>query len=83
MSTSLSVFFFCALFAGLIVLAVSYKTGHFIRSVLLSAVSGIGALFAVNLLAYLTSVSIAVNYITLAVSGIFGIPGVIALLFMN
>lgn len=55
------------------------KSGHFIRYLLLSAISGIGALFAVNLLTTLTGVSIALNYITLAVSAIFGISGVIAL----
>lgn len=66
----------------LTVIAVCYKTGHFFKSMALSALSGIGALFAVNLLSYYTGVTIAVNYITLIISGIFGLSGVIALLFI-
>lgn len=58
------------------------KSGHFIRYLFLSAVSGIGALFAVNLLTGITGVSIALNYITLAISSVFGISGVIALVLI-
>ena len=58
------------------------KSGHFIRYLLLSAISGIGALFAVNLLTSVTGVSIALNYITLFVSALFGISGVIALVLI-
>lgn len=83
MSSTLSFTLFAAVFLGIVVLSVSYKTGHLIKSVLLSAFSGIGALFAVNILTSVTGVAIAVNYISLALSGIFGIPGVIALLFMH
>jgi hypothetical protein len=56
------------------------KSGHFLKYLTLSAISGIGALFAVNLLTSLTGVSIALNYITLSVSALFGISGVIGLL---
>ena len=56
------------------------KSRHFIRYLLLSAISGIGSLFAVNLLSSITGVSIALNYITLGVSSVFGISGVIGLL---
>ena len=65
-----------------IVLVTLIKSGHLVRYLILSAISGIGALFAVNLLADLTGVSIALNYITLAVSALFGISGVIALVVM-
>lgn len=58
------------------------KSKHFIRYLILSAISGIGALFAVNLLTAVTGVSIALNYITLTVSSIFGISGVIALVLI-
>ena len=64
----------------LIVLVALIKSEHFIRYLLLSAISGIGSLFAVNLLSSVTGVSIALNYITLSVSSIFGISGVIGLL---
>ena len=65
-----------------VVLVTLIKSGHLVRYLILSAISGIGALFAVNLLTYLTGVSIALNYITLAVSALFGISGVIALVVM-
>lgn len=58
------------------------KSGHFIKYLLLSSVSGIGSLFAVNLLSAITGVTIALNYITLSVSSLFGISGVIGLLMM-
>ena len=58
------------------------KSGHFLKYLTLSAISGIGALFAVNLLTSLTGVSIALNYITLGVSALFGISGVIALVLI-
>ena len=74
---------FALAFGAVIVLLILIKSGHFIRYLLLSAISGIGALFAVNLLTSVTGVSIALNYITLAVSGIFGISGVIALVLIN
>ena len=74
---------FALAFGAVIVLLTLIKSGHFIRYLLLSAISGIGALFAVNLLTSVTGVSIALNYITLAVSGIFGISGVIALVLIN
>lgn len=62
------------------VLTVLIKSRHFIRYLLLSAISGIGSLFAVNLLSCITGVSIALNYITLGISSVFGISGVIGLL---
>lgn len=68
---------------GAIVVALTLiKSKHFIRYLILSAISGIGALFAVNLLTAVTGVNIALNYITLAVSSIFGISGVIALVLI-
>lgn len=83
MSSTLSFCLVAAAFLAVPVLAVAVKSGHFIKSLLLSLISGIGALFAVNILTPLTGVGICLNYISLAVSSIFGIPGVIALLFMH
>ena len=71
-----------SLFSAVIVLLTLIKSGHFLRYLILSAISGIGALFAVNLLTSITEVSIALNYITLAVSSLFGISGVIALVLI-
>ena len=66
--------------SAVIVFVALIKSGHFIRYFLLSAISGIGSLFAVNLLSAVTGVSIALNYITLCISSVFGISGVIGLL---
>ena len=63
-----------------IVLYALIKSKHFFGYLILSAISGIGSLFAVNLLSEVTGVSIALNYITLGISSVFGISGVIALL---
>lgn len=83
MSSTLLLSLSAAILPAVIILAVSFKSGHFIKSVMLTLISGIGALFAVNILTPLTGVAISLNYISLTVSGIFGIPGVIALLFMH
>lgn len=83
MSSTITFYLLAICFFAIIILAVSYKSSHFIKSIFLSAFSGIGALFAVNILTPITGVALAANYITISVSGIFGIPGVIALLFMH
>ena len=73
---------FAFIIGAVIVSITLIKSGRPIRYLLLSAISGIGALFAVNLLSSVTGVSIALNYITLGVSSLFGISGVIGLLLM-
>lgn len=83
MSSTLSFSLIVVCLAAVIILAVSYKGGHLIKSLLLSAFSGIGALFAVNILCEFTGVSVPLNYITMSLSGILGIPGVIMLLFIH
>ena len=83
MSSSLYALLFACTLLAAVMLITAYKSGHFFKSILLSALSGTGALFAVNLLSDITGVSIPINYITLTGSGFFGIPGVIALLFMH
>ena len=55
------------------------KSGRFFSSLFLSAVSGLGGIFAVNLLSGLTSVSIPVNPLSLVFSGMTGLSGVISL----
>ena len=70
--------FACAL--GVMLLIGMLRSGHFFKAAALTVVSGFAALFAVNLLAAFTGVSLAVNPVTLGVSGISGIPGVVMLL---
>jgi hypothetical protein len=80
MSSNLYPIIFALAIGALAVLTALIKSGHFIRYLILSSISGIGSLFAVNLLSSVTGVSIALNYITLSVSSVFGISGVIGLL---
>ena len=80
MSPNLYPMIFSLSIGALAVSTALIKSGHFLRYLLLSAISGIGSLFAVNLLSCVTGVTIALNYITLGVSSVFGISGVIGLL---
>ncbi|MBQ6874560.1 MAG: pro-sigmaK processing inhibitor BofA family protein [Clostridia bacterium] len=69
--------------AAIISLAVMLSSGHFFKSFFVSALSGIGSLFAVNLLSFLTGVSISVNTFSLLVCTLLGSCGSISLLFLN
>lgn len=59
------------------------KSGHFFKSLSVSAISGIGSLFAVNLLSGITGFGISVNWFTVIFSAFSGICGSIALLISN
>ena len=80
MNSDLMPIIFALVISAVIVFIALIKSGHFIRYLIFSAISGIGSLFAVNLLSSVTGVSIALNYITISVSSFFGISGVIGLL---
>ncbi|MCM1364128.1 MAG: pro-sigmaK processing inhibitor BofA family protein [Faecalibacterium sp.] len=69
--------------SGFIILLVMLKSKHFVRSLVLSALQGIAALFAVNLLSAVTSVELAVNPITFGISALGGTAGVIMMLVCN
>lgn len=59
------------------------KTKHFMKSMIMSAIQGIFALFAVNAVGIVSAVTIAVNGFTVAISCIGGVPGVILLLLLR
>ncbi|MBQ8503041.1 MAG: pro-sigmaK processing inhibitor BofA family protein [Clostridia bacterium] len=69
--------------AAIIVLWIFKKSEHFYKSLFLSAVSGVGGLFFVNIISALTGVSLAVNPFTIGFSALSGLSGVIALLVCN
>lgn len=54
-----------------------------VRATVLSMISGIAALIAVNLCAGFTDVFIPVSVLSLAVSAVLGIPGVTTLLILQ
>ena len=70
-------------FSALIILITMKKSGHFFASFLISALSGIGSLFAVNLLTFITGVRVAVNLFSLTVCTFTGSCGSILLLLLN
>ncbi len=63
--------------SALCVLVSMKKSGHFVKSFLLTAVEGTVALFAVNALGVVTGVSLPLNVLTLGSGVIFGTPGII------
>ncbi len=65
---------------SLITVLVMFKSKDFFKALVFSALQGIAALFAVNLLSAATGVSLAVNGVTLALSVIGGTAGVVGLL---
>lgn len=66
--------------SSLIIFFSMYKTGHIIKSALLSTLQGISALFAVNFVGGFISVHLPLNVFSVASSAIGGLPGVIFLL---
>lgn len=59
------------------------KSKHFVKSLFLSAVQGIGALLGVNALGVFTGVTLSVNWLSLLSGAIFGTPGIIMLLITD
>jgi len=84
MTTQLKVLL-CALAGGgaLAILASMLRARKLLRYLLLSAMSGVAALYAVNAVGLLTGMRLAVNWLTLGVSAVAGPPGVVALLLAD
>lgn len=59
------------------------KSKKIVVCTLLTAIEGICALLAVNLVGSLINIRIPLNFWSLGVSSIFGITGVIMMLFIN
>ena len=68
---------------GLAILLSLLRSRRMFRYLLLSVVSGVAALFAVNAVGMLLPTRLAVNWFTLGVSAAAGPPGVIALLLAD
>ncbi|MGN0463173.1 MAG: pro-sigmaK processing inhibitor BofA family protein [Acutalibacteraceae bacterium] len=68
---------------SLICLIKMLQSGHFFKALSTSVLSGLGSLFAVNLLSGITGVSVAVNWFTMIFCAFSGICGSICLLIGN
>lgn len=70
----------CLILSAVVMVSLFAKSHHFFRCLFLSSLSGIGSLFAVNILSQMTGISLGINAVTLSVSALGGIPSVIAML---
>lgn len=53
------------------------------KCVMLSALQGVAAIFAVNIIGMVSGVSLSVNWYTLGTGALLGVPGIIGMLMMN
>lgn len=63
-----------------IILAVMIRSNRFFHCLIISALSGCAALFAINLLSDFLGFSVMINPTSIAVSALGGLPGVVLLL---
>lgn len=83
MSMGSYIIFSLLILSAVFILSFSLKSEKPFSCLMLSALSGIGSLFAVNIASAVTGVSLAVNSATLLISGIGGIPGTVFLLLSD
>ncbi len=80
MNSQTNLMVICLIISAVIMVSVFVKSRHFFRCLFLSSLSGIGSLFAVNILSQMTGIALGINAVTLSVSALGGIPSVIAML---
>ncbi|HZK21953.1 MAG TPA: pro-sigmaK processing inhibitor BofA family protein [Oscillospiraceae bacterium] len=70
-------------FLFVLALIFAKKSGHFIKSLITSAIGGLGALCAVGVIGQFVTLSIGVNFLTVAIAFSLSVPGVIMLLLVS
>lgn len=65
---------------AVIILAVMLRSNRFFHCLIISALSGCAALFAINLLSDFLGFSVMINPASITVSALGGLPGVVLLL---
>ena len=76
-------FVFVMAVCALVIFFAMLKTKHFVKCVLLSAFQGLIALFAVNFVGEFINVHLSVNWFSLGIGAVGGLPGVIYLLICD
>ena len=76
----LNIFFVILLVIALLIFKFSK---HFFKALFTSVIGGVGALSAVSVFSYFVPLTIGVNWLTLSISAMFSVPGVIMLLLLN
>ena len=73
-------------FVGLltIIALVIFKISKsFFKALFTSALGGLGAICAVGAISYFVPITIGINWLTLVISALFSVPGVIMVLLLN
>lgn len=55
----------------------------FFKALFTSALGGLGAICAVGAISYFVPITIGINWLTLVISALFSVPGVIMVLLLN
>ncbi len=76
----LNIFFVVLLFITLLIFKFSK---HFFKALFTSVIGGVGALCSVCAFSYFVPLTIGINWLTLSVSAMFSVPGVIMILLLN
>lgn len=84
MTTQLTILLYVIAAAGVFaIIFAALRSRRLVRNVVLSAISGVAALYAVNAIGLLAGIRLSVNGLTLAVSAVAGPPGVVGLLLLD
>lgn len=73
-------FYFILVISAIIILISMLRSHHFVKSMFLSVFQGITAMFAVNFIGEMINVHIPMNWFSLSIGTIGGLPGIIFLL---
>ncbi|MBQ6936750.1 MAG: pro-sigmaK processing inhibitor BofA family protein [Clostridia bacterium] len=74
------------IFTGILIFIalVIFKTSkNFFKAMFTSILGGLGAICAVGAISYFVPISIGINWLTMIISALFSVPGVIMLLLLN
>ncbi len=78
--TELYIFVGFLIFIALVIFKISKS---FFKALFTSALGGLGAICAVGAISYFFPISIGINWLTLLISALFSVPGVILVFLMN
>ncbi|MBR3789629.1 MAG: pro-sigmaK processing inhibitor BofA family protein [Clostridia bacterium] len=78
--TELYIFVGFLIFIALVIFKISKS---FFKALFTSVLGGLGAICAVGAISYFIPISIGMNWLTLLISSLFSVPGVILVLLMN
>lgn len=60
-----------------------YKTGHFLKTLILNVLIGIISLVVLNIISNFSGISVNINKATVSTSALLGVPGIFSMLVLN